>query len=299
MSLYMLIRRNVKLFFKDKSLFISALIAPLILLFLFIAFLGNTYKDSLKSGLMGFPVSDRLIEGFAAGWLISSLIAVCAVSIAFTANLTMVQDKIMGRSNDLAVAPVSNSTLALGYYLATALVTGLICYIALFAGFIYIAIAGWELSVSDVFLTILDTFLLVLFGTAISSVVCRFLKSQGGITAVEVIVSAAYGFMCGAYMPISQLASVLQTVLKFLPGTYGTSLLHEHLMGGAIDAIGTEGASSELLDGVRDGFDCNLYFFDKAVPQWAMYLVLSVTVIVLVAVYVGICILLERKRKSK
>ena len=70
MRLYMLIRRNVKLFFKDKSLFISALIAPLILLFLFIAFLGNTYKDSLKSGLMGFPVSDRHIEGFAAGWLI-------------------------------------------------------------------------------------------------------------------------------------------------------------------------------------------------------------------------------------
>lgn len=299
MKLYMLVRRNIKLFFKDKSLCISALIAPLILLFLFIAFLGNVYKDSLRSCLGEFPVSDTLVNGFAAGWLISSLIAVCAVSIAFTANLTMVQDKIMGRVNDFAVAPVKSSTLALGYYLSTAIVTALVSYIALFAGFIYIAIAGWNLSAADVLLTVLDTFLLVLFGTALSSIVCRFLKSQGGITAVEVVVSAAYGFLCGAYMPISSLAKGLQDVLTFLPGTYGTSLLHEHLMGGAIDAIGGDGAPAELLKGVRDGFDCNLYFFDHAVPEWVMYLVLSLTVLVLVGVFVAICILAAKKHKKK
>ena len=35
-----LIRRNIKLFFKDKGLFFAALVTPLILLLLFVTFLG-------------------------------------------------------------------------------------------------------------------------------------------------------------------------------------------------------------------------------------------------------------------
>ena len=38
------------------------------------------------------------------------------------------------------------------------------------------------------------------------------------------IVSAGYGFICGAYMPISQFSEGQQKVLSFLPGTYGTSM---------------------------------------------------------------------------
>lgn len=76
-----LIARNCKLFFKDKGMFLSSLIAPLILLFLFVAFLGDVYRDSLASVLQGAELPDRLVEGFAGGWLMSSLLAVCTVPI--------------------------------------------------------------------------------------------------------------------------------------------------------------------------------------------------------------------------
>ena len=46
-----LIKRNVKLFFKDKGMFFTSLITPAILLVLFATFLGNVYKDSFLSGL--------------------------------------------------------------------------------------------------------------------------------------------------------------------------------------------------------------------------------------------------------
>lgn len=298
MKLRNLVARNCKLFFRDRSLSVTAFIAPLILLFLFVAFLGDVYRDSLTSVLQGAEIEKKLVEGFASGWLVSSLMAVSAISISFTANLIMVQDKITGRISDLTVAPVAQSTLALGYYLSTALVTLGICYLALGVGFIWIAISGWYLSVSDVFLTLLDVLLLVLFGTALSSIVCRFVKSQGGITAVELIVSAAYGFLCGAYMPISSLAKGLADFLSILPGTYGTVLLHEHLMGGAIDKIG-EVTSSALADGVREGFDCKLSVFGNTVPEWGCYLVLGITVAVLIAVFLLLCFLPSALRKRK
>ena len=39
-----LIRRNVKLYFKDKGMFFTSLITPMILLVLYSTFLGNVYR---------------------------------------------------------------------------------------------------------------------------------------------------------------------------------------------------------------------------------------------------------------
>ena len=98
--------------------------------------------------------------------------------------------------------------------------------------------------------------------------------------------SAAYGFLCGAYMPISSLADGVSHALAFLPGTYGTSLLHEHFMGGATAA-----------EGIRSGFDCTLSFFGRAVPEWACFLIIGISALVLVGVYV-LCCTVKRKRKK-
>ena len=49
MTLYALIKRNTKVYFKDKAVFFTSLITPLILLCLFVTFLKNVYIDSVKA----------------------------------------------------------------------------------------------------------------------------------------------------------------------------------------------------------------------------------------------------------
>ena len=61
------------------------------------------------------------------------------------------------------------------------------------------------MTFSDVLCLVLDVVLLVLFGTALSSVINFFLTTQGQISAVGAMISAGYGFICGAYMPIASL----------------------------------------------------------------------------------------------
>ena len=46
-----LIKRNIKLFFKDKGMFLTSLITPVILLVLYTTFLGNVYRDSFTMNL--------------------------------------------------------------------------------------------------------------------------------------------------------------------------------------------------------------------------------------------------------
>ena len=282
-----LIKRNSKLFFKDKGMFFTSLITPIILLVLYATFLAKVYRDSFASAIPEyFTVPDKLIDATVGGELISSLLAVCCVTVAFCSNMLMVQDKVNGARRDLTITPVRKSTLALGYYIATAMSTLIICFIAAGAGFIYLANIGWYLTLQDVLGILLDIFLLVMFGTALSSIINFFLTTQGQISAVGTIISAGYGFLCGAYMPIASFGEGLQRVISFLPGTYGTSLLRNHALGGVYKEMADLGFPSEVIEGIKDGIDCNLYFFGDKVELGTMYIILGGAVVVLVGVYV-------------
>ncbi|MBQ7354550.1 MAG: ABC transporter permease [Clostridia bacterium] len=282
-----LIKRNVKLFFKDKGMFFTALITPMILLVLYATFLGDVYRDSFTMNLpQEISLSEGLLDGLVGSQLVSSLLAVSCVTIAFCSNFLMVQDKANGTIKDLRISPVKPSLLALSYYISTLLSTLLICYTATGICMVYMAAVGWYLSLADVLLLLLDVLLLVLFGTALSSIINMFLSSQGHISAVGTIVSSGYGFVCGAYMPISSFGEGLQKVISFLPGTYGTSLVRNHAMQGALAEMQKQGIPAAAIDELKDALDCNLYFFGSQVSVPVMYLILGVTVAVLIGVYV-------------
>ena len=296
-SLIYLVKRNTKLFFKDKGTFFTSLIAPLILLLLFVTFLGNVYRDSFHAAIpKGMEFPDTIVEGFVGGFLLSSLLAVSCVTVSFCANMIMVQDKVTGAISDLTIAPVKKSVLAISYYISTVFVTLLINFVTIGVGLLYLHQVGWYLNGKDVACIFLDATLLVLFGTAFSSVLCYFLKSQGGISAVGTIVSSCYGFICGAYMPISQFSEGIQKLISFLPGTYGTGLLRNHFMNGVYDEIEANYFPAEVVKDIKDNFDCNLYFMDKQVEINRMYLILGVTIAVLVLLYV---VLNMMKKKAK
>ncbi len=292
----MLLKRNIKLFFKDKAMFFTSLITPVILLVLYATFLSNVYTDIFHDSLAGvIEVSESLIRGCVGGQLISSILAVSCVTVAFCSNMLMVQDKVTGVAKDFKTSPVKPSALAVSYYLATIASTLIICFVATGICLLYIAAVGWYMSVLDVILLFADVVLLVLFGTALSSIINFFLSTQGQISAVGTIVSSAYGFICGAYMPISQFSTGLQRVLSFLPGTYGTSLVRNHALRGVFEEMRSIGFPSEVLELIRDSVDCNLYFFGNKVDLPVMYLILGGSVIALVGIYIAMNVVRGKK----
>lgn len=286
-TFFMLIKRNIKLFFKDKGMFFTSLITPVILLVLYATFLENVYRESFTSNVPDLMIlSESLIEGLVGGQLISSILAVSCVTVAFCSNFLMVQDKANGTIKDLRISPVRSSTLSLSYYIATIISTCIICFAATGICLAYVAIVGWYLSLADVFFLFVDIILLVLFGTALSSIINFFLSTQGQISAVGTIISSGYGFLCGAYMPISSFGNGLQKIISFLPGTYGTSLMRNHTMQGVLAEMQNQGIPSDVIEKIKDSLDCNLYFFGNQVTISTMYMVLSITIVVLIGIYI-------------
>lgn len=282
-----LIKRNTKLFFKDKAMFFTSLITPIILLVLYVTFLADVYRDSFASAIPeSLGISDSLIDGTVGAQLLSSLLAVCCVTVAFCSNMLTVQDKVNGTRADIDITPVRQSVVAVGYYISNVISTLTVCYTAMLISFVYLGAVGWYLSASDVAFLVLDVFLVVLFGSALSSAVGYFLTSQGQISAVGTVVSAGYGFICGAYMPISQFGEGLQRVISFLPGTYGTSLLRNHAMRGALAEMENAGIPAEVISAVRDSIDCNVYFFGHSVEVPVMYAILIAAILLITGIYV-------------
>lgn len=293
-----LFKRNIKLFFKDKGLFFTSLITPLILLVLYVTFLGNVYRNTFEEIFSGFSaISEDLLNAFVGGQLVSSLLAVCCVTVSFCSNMLMVQDKVNGARRDITMTPVSVSVISLAYFFASFLATLIISVTALVAGLVYISIVGWYISFTDILLLLADVFMLTLFGTALSSLINFFLSSQAQISVVGTIVSSGYGFVCGAYMPISQFSEALRNIVSFLPGTYATSLLRTHATNGVFAELRKANVPKDILNGLADSIDCNVYLGSDKISVPIMYTVLIGSIILLLGAYVTVNVIYSKKIK--
>lgn len=290
-----LVSRNRKLFFKDKGMLFSSMITPAILIVLYATFLANVYKDSFVSATKDMiDLSDKIINGTVAAQLAAALLAVSCVTVTFCVNLTMVQDRASGARKDFDVSPVSKTKIYIGYFLSTVLNSLMVNGTALALCLLYILKMGWYMNASDVIFIILDMILLVLFGSTLSSIVSYPLKTQGQLSAVGTIVSAGYGFVCGAYMPISNFSSGLQKALSYLPGTYGTSLVKNHMLNGVYKDMADIGMPSEAVTVIRNTLDCNPVFRGHVVGVSQMYLIMAGSIVVFGVAYLLIIMIRER-----
>lgn len=280
-----LIKRHIILFFKDKGRFFTALITPVILIILYITFLGSVYKDSLSSILGAFPVSKNTIDAFVNSYLFSSLLAVSCVTVSFCSNMIMVQDKAENKTRDFIITGVSKTTLALSYFISTFIITIIINMFALLICIVLLMRTHWYMPINDLLFSVLDIFLLTLFGTSLSSIINFFLTTQGQISAVGSVVSAGYGFLCGAYMPISQFSPGIKYFLRILPGTYGTALIRSHLLNSVFIKLNKQ-LPAQVMDIIRMQFDTSFKIMNHTVTVPIMYMIMIMTCIILVIVYI-------------
>ena len=282
-----LTKRNIKVYFSDKSMFFVSLITPLILLVLYSSFLGNIFKESFISAIPeGVEVSDKLINALVSGQIISSLLSVSAVTVAFTSNLLMVNDKVNGSIKDINITPINKWIKSLSYFTASFISTIIINLVALGLCLLYTYKVGWFYSFNDILILILDIVILTLFGTSLSSIINFSLKSQGAASAVGTIVSSGYGFICGAYMPISSFNQTLQRVLLFMPGTYGTSIIKNHSLNPILNELSKVHIPNEVIENIKTSLDCNLSFFGQNVKIGNMYIIMIITIILFILINV-------------
>ena len=245
----------------------------------------SVYEQTLKSAIpTGFTISQSIIDAFTGSWLFSSIMSVSCVTVAFCSNM-MVTDKITKNVLDFNVTPTKRSTISVGYAISNFITTCIVCFIVLVVSLIYLSIVGWYISVLDILMIVVNIIISVLMGTLIASFVSLFISSQGGLSAVSTLVSSMYGFICGAYMPISSFGEGMQNFVSFIPGTYSTILFRKYYMNGVLNEM-SKTLPSQVLDGIKGGFDYNFSFFGTDVKTWVMFLIVILVVVLFFTLFV-------------
>ena len=296
-ALWLLTRRNLKIFLKDKANVFFSLLAPLIVLALYILFLGRVQEDGLLSALesMGVTGGREEISAFCDSWMLAGAMSCACITVPLCACGIMIQDKTRGISADLMVSPVARWVTPAAYF-CSVLAAGLaIGAIVLAVCFIWLAASGmWLLSVADVFGCIGTLIVSVISSSTLLVFVVGFFRSQGAFTALNVILGTVIGFLIGAYMPITYFPDAIQKFTFFIPGSYTAGLFRNFMMRGALERI-SENLSPVFAETLKGEFSFTFDFFGAEVGIPAMFVVLVCAAVL----FAGLNVLTASLRRRK
>lgn len=292
-----LVERSLKIFLKDKASVFFSLLAPLIVLGLYLLFLGDIQTDGIKAAFEGAPIDDKLLKSFVDAWMLAGVVSVACVTVSFSVQGITVQDREKGVLNDMLASPISRGIIDLSYLISNFVVTLCICLIVLAVAFVYVAITGWTLSFVDVVLLIALTIMSVLSASVISTLVGLAFRTSSQHSAFVGIISAVIGFVMGAFMPLSAFPKGVQYVTLFVPATYSAALYRNLFMRGALEKI--DAALPGAEDGLKGSFSMELDFFGKTIGADMQAVIFAAFIALTLAAWIAIAVAKAVKGKKR
>ena len=300
LALGVLVKRNIKLYLKDKMTVFFSVLAPIIILLLYVLFLGKIQVDSIMGVLADYGIGDALTETDIAGlinnWMIAGLMGVSCITVCINTNMVMLRDKASGNINDMLSSPVKRWVIFLSYIISCFLITLAICLIVLILAIIYLACTGGLMLSFVSFLAILGITIISTLSAAFFMVlICSFIKTPSALAALNGILSTAIGFLIGAYLPFSMLPPAMQYIACFIPGTYSVGLFKEYFLQGYLSNLaGKLPADGQIMELLEKNYSLSLDFFGIEVTTSWMTMVLIISIIV----FGGLMVLFYSNKKT-
>lgn len=291
-----LVRRSLQIFLRDKIGVFLSLLAPLIVLVLYLLFLGEIQMTNIENALQGVQLDQKILRAFVDGWMLAGVMAVSCITVSFSAQSVMIADRERNVLSDILVSPVGRQTVAFSYFVSNVVITTVICLIVLGISFLYLAVSGWFLTAGEVFGIIGLTLLSILSAALISTLVCAGFKSTNAHGGFVGILSAAIGFLTGAYMPISVFPTAVQYLVLFVPGTYSAGALRNLFMNGALEKIAE--TLPPAAEGLKSGFSMTMDFFGLTIGLNEMIWIFVGTIFLFLLIDLLVHGLRKRKTKS-
>ncbi len=266
-----LIKRNLKLFFRDRTSVFFSLLAVFIIIGLYVLFLGNMLVRDL-----GDILGDNT-RFIIDSWVMAGILAVIAITTTMGALGTMVEDKKDKILNDFMSAPLKRSQLAGGYIVSSFIIGIIMSIVALIIAEIYILANGGQLLGLMSLLKILGVMLLSVF-TSSSMVffMVTFFKSTKAYNTASTIIGTLIGFLTGIYIPIGSFPSSVQTIIKIFPMSHAASLFRQIMLAEPLSQAFAN-APAEMLTGFKQTMGIVFFVGDKELSPLINILVLAGT----------------------
>ncbi|MBK0040039.1 MULTISPECIES: ABC transporter permease [unclassified Leuconostoc] len=222
-----MVKRNMMLYFRNRSGVIFSLLGALISFVLYLVFL----KKGISSNWVGISHKNQLLDT----WLISGTLAITGITTTLTALSQMVKDKEQHVLEDLSLTDAGPMSIRFGYLLSATLIGIIMQLIMLVLMGLYFNVTDKiSFQMSQVVPTLGIMVLSAILATLVNAILVNRLKSVDSFGRLTTIIGTASGFLVGTYIPIGSLPTFAQTIMKVTPGSYIASLYRQVLMNDTI-----------------------------------------------------------------
>lgn len=265
-------KRNLLLFFRDKSAVFFSLLAVFIIIGLYALFLGDVWASEFTE--------IENIRFLMDSWIMAGLLAVTSVTTTMGAFGTLVSDREKKIIKDFNSSPVSRSSIAGGYVVSAFLIGCIMSVVALVLVEFYIVASGGKLLPAMTFVKVLALILIcTLANTAIVFLVVSFFKSNNAFATASTVIGTLIGFVTGIYVPIGSLPDTVQFVIKVFPISHAVSIFRQVIMDVPLSEA-FAGAPTETVIEFEKMMGVTYYFGDYKVTAWISILILIVTTVI-------------------
>lgn len=260
------LKRNLLIFFRDRSSVFFSLLSVFVIIGLYVLFLG----DMLVSGMKEVPGARFLMDS----WIMAGLLAVTPITTSLGAMSNIIVDKKYGMYKDFAVSPLKRSTITGGYVISGFFISLILTLTTFVLAELYIVMYGGEFLTTKAALKVLG---LILFTTAYASIMMFYLvswfKSVSAYSAASTITGTLIGFLTGIYIPIGSLPKAVQTAIKLFPPSHSAVLFRRIMMEQA-EKVTFAGAPPQILEEFRLEMGVAFKAGDTIVSTYASFLYL-------------------------
>lgn len=275
-----LIKRNLKLFFRDRTSVFFSLLAVFIIIGLYVLFLGNMMVKNFKE-LLGDNARFTVDS-----WVMAGLLSVTSITTTMGAYGIMVEDKTKKISKDFSSAPLKRSQLAGGYIMSSFIIGVIMSITALVVAEIYILSGGGKLITLVPLLKLFGVMMLSVFaGSSMVFFIVSFFKSNNAFATASTIIGTLLGFLTGIYIPIGSLPSAVQTAIKIFPISHAGALFRQIMMAAPM-SIAFKNAPVQAVTSFKQTMSVVFYVGSKELSPLVNILVLVATGIVFYALAV-------------
>lgn len=272
-----LIKRNLLIYFKNRSGVIFSVLGALISFILYLVFL----KETMFSQWSQLDGSSQALDY----WLIGGTLAVTAMTSTLSGLAQMVEDRERNVLKDITIGGLTETQINLSYISSGAII-GTSMQIVLM-----IVMSAYFMIVDKIIFPFAQ--LPALLATMIASSYCmslffflvvKVIKRKNSLSKLETVIGTAAGFLACVYTPIGILPTFSQAFIKATPGIYLASIYRRLLMSDSIEKTSVN-LSKDQLEAYKEylGVGVKWQVLTTYLEEFAILIVIGVVGITVLA----------------
>ncbi len=242
--LYQLVLRNTRLYLRDKAAVFFSFLSVIIIIFMYVLFLGKMQENNLSEAYSNIEGIDWLVSS----WIMAGILTVSTVTVPLSVLGTLIDDRYKGVLNDFYTSPIDRKILSLGYLISAWVVAFIMVGFNFIIGQVYVVIMGGEiLGFLPAIKLMMVVVLSIMTFSSLFFYISLYMKTLNAFSTMATLVGTFIGFLGGIYIPIGVMGKNVQAVMNVLPSAHSVTLIRNIYMEGAIDKV-FKGAPIEALN---------------------------------------------------